>query len=66
MRCKACNRELTDSEAVRKSKVTQEYYDLCNQCFSHVQDSIYYNSETVFYSGEKSDQEDLTDLKSSI
>lgn len=59
MRCKACNKELSDSEAVRKSKVTGEYYDLCNGCYSYVQDALYYNSE-------KDDKEDLTSINPSL
>ena len=38
MRCFACDCELTDSESTRKSSVTDEYLDLCNNCFSEVQD----------------------------
>lgn len=59
MRCKACNKELSDSESVRKSKVTNEYYDLCTICYSHVQDSMWWNSE-------KDEKEDLTSVKRSL
>ena len=38
MRCFSCDCELTDFEATRKSKVTEEYIDLCESCFSEVQD----------------------------
>ena len=38
MRCFACDCELSDSESTRKSIVTDEYLDLCNVCFSEVQD----------------------------
>lgn len=40
MRCLACDKELQDYEATRKSKVTGEYYDLCNGCFSHVKGNV--------------------------
>lgn len=35
MHCRACDCVLTDFEATRKSSVTGEYYDLCDQngCF---------------------------------
>lgn len=40
MRCLACNVELTDFEATRKSTVTKEYLDLCNECFKSIKDDI--------------------------
>jgi hypothetical protein len=40
MRCKACDKQLSDYESTRKSKITQEYYDLCNTCFSYVRDDV--------------------------
>lgn len=38
MRCYACNEELSDYEATRKSKTTGEYLDLCDEYFSTVED----------------------------
>ena len=32
MRCKACNQQLSDYEATRKTK-DDSYVDLCNGCF---------------------------------
>lgn len=32
MRCKACNEELTDKEAVRKNKIDKEFLDFCFVC----------------------------------
>jgi len=40
MRCFACDCELSDSESTRKSRITNEYIDLCNTCFSEVQDTF--------------------------
>ena len=36
MRCKACDTELNDFEATRKSSVTGEFLDLCNNCYKAV------------------------------
>lgn len=33
MRCKACNKGLSDFESTRKVKDTSEYLDLCNKCY---------------------------------
>ena len=38
MKCYACDAELNDYEATRKSRVTGEYLDLCDSCFSEVSD----------------------------
>lgn len=34
MRCECCNKNLNDFEAVRKSKVSGEYLNMCNKCIS--------------------------------
>jgi hypothetical protein len=41
MRCRACDVELNDFEATRKSMVTGDYFDLCNHCFSTIKDDIF-------------------------
>ena len=40
MRCRACNRRLSDSEACVKNKSTKEYDDLCSSCRNTVAISI--------------------------
>jgi hypothetical protein len=40
MRCLACNALLSDFEATRKSAVTNEYLDLCNQCYYAISEDI--------------------------
>jgi len=35
MRCISCNKELTDFEATRKYSDSEEFIDLCNDCFKH-------------------------------
>lgn len=40
MRCKACNKMLTDYEMTRKSKKTSEFIDLCNHCYKHIQTDV--------------------------
>jgi hypothetical protein len=41
MRCLACDANLTDFEATRKSSITGQYIDLCNGCFSTIKDQVY-------------------------
>ena len=37
MRCIGCNKELTDFESTRRYADSQEFIDLCNDCFSHTE-----------------------------
>lgn len=36
MRCRSCDRALTDYEATRKGAITGEYLDLCDDCFEPI------------------------------
>ena len=40
MRCLACNKELSDFEATRKSTETGEYIDLCNTCCGTIKNVV--------------------------
>lgn len=40
MRCLACNKELTDFEATRKYINTNDFIDLCNECYKEIKDDI--------------------------
>ena len=40
MRCIACNTELTDYEATRKSGQSGEFLDLCNDCYKSISDDV--------------------------
>lgn len=42
MRCLSCNVNLSDYEISRRSLTTGDYIDLCNRCFSDIQDGIIY------------------------
>jgi hypothetical protein len=37
LRCIACNKSLSDFESTRKSTETGEFIDLCNFCYSTIQ-----------------------------
>jgi len=41
MRCRACDKALTEFESTRKSASTGEFIDLCNDCFKHVKEDMY-------------------------
>lgn len=40
MRCVACNCRLTDFEATRRSAETEEFLDLCNDCYLPIRDQV--------------------------
>ena len=40
MRCCACDRNLNNFESTRKNKTTGDYLDLCNKCYSTVQQDL--------------------------
>ena len=41
MRCKACDVGLTDYESTRKSVITGEYLDLCNECYKYIKEDVH-------------------------
>jgi hypothetical protein len=42
MRCLSCNCQLNDQEATRKYANSNTFIDLCDRCFSHVEEDIPY------------------------
>jgi hypothetical protein len=40
MRCRACDRNLSDFESTRKDHDTGQFVDLCNQCMNDVNDDL--------------------------
>lgn len=40
MRCKACDKNLSDRESTRKGLFTGEFLDLCDKCFDTIRDDV--------------------------
>lgn len=40
MRCKSCQAVLQDHEATRKMENSQEYADLCDDCYEGISDDV--------------------------
>ena len=40
MRCIACNKALSDFESTRKSAISGEYLDMCNDCYFYTENDI--------------------------
>jgi len=57
MRCKACNTELTDYESTRRASESNEFIDLCNECYSSISDDV-----AAFERADLMDNEDVNNL----
>lgn len=53
MRCRCCDKRLSDFEATRKNINTNEYLDMCNKCYSTI------NRDVLTY--ERNDLKDDND-----
>jgi len=40
MRCYCCNKALSDFESTRRSALTGEFLDMCNDCFYTIKDDV--------------------------
>ena len=40
MRCRCCDKKLSEFEATRKSINTGEYLDMCNRCYSTISKEV--------------------------
>lgn len=60
-RCVACNKNLSDVEATRKSATTGEYIDMCNHCFSTIADEIPHIEGSCINYGSPEDEETFDD-----
>lgn len=61
MRCLSCDCILTDYESTRKSAHTNQYLDLCNRCFSFIEDDLdtIDRPDLEHEEGETDDDDDL-------
>ena len=55
MRCKACDKMLSDYESTRRSIDSDEFIDLCNACYSSIRNDI-----------QVSERFDLLDVQSEV
>ena len=56
MRCIACDKNLSDFESTRKNETTGEYEDLCNECYSSIQNNISESEEDALTVEYKEDE----------
>jgi hypothetical protein len=58
MRCRCCDKKLSDFEATRKSINTNEYLDMCNRCYNTISNQVLSYERYDLY-----DDEDEQDVK---
>lgn len=63
MRCKACDKMMSDYEATRKDKLTGDFLDLCGQC-NQASTQAYSDFESTVDIAVDFGTEDVYDLKS--
>ena len=56
MRCIPCDKNLSDFESTRKNETTGEYEDLCNECYSSIQNNISESEEDTLTAEYKEDE----------
>jgi protein-arginine kinase activator protein McsA len=59
MRCLSCNKNLTDFESTRKFASTGEFLDLCNRCYSDIQDDVDTIVRPELQENEEVDEDDF-------
>ena len=40
MKCLACDKILSDFESTRRSLISGEFMDLCNTCYTNIEDDV--------------------------
>jgi hypothetical protein len=59
MRCRCCDKRLSDFEATRKNIHTNEYLDMCNKCYSTIDKDILAYERYDLYDEEETDESNL-------
>lgn len=63
MRCRCCDKKLSEFEATRKSINTKEYLDMCNRCYNTISNQVLSYERYDLYDDENDEQENLLDTE---
>jgi hypothetical protein len=67
MRCRCCDKNLSDFESTRKHVTTGEYIDMCNQCYGTIDKQVLSYERYDLYDEEQDDLgSELDDLDFSV
>lgn len=59
MRCRCCDKRLSDFEATRKHINTGEYLDMCNKCYSTIDKQVLSFERYDLYDEDETEQSDM-------
>jgi hypothetical protein len=62
MRCRCCDKKLSDFEATRKSIHTSEYLDMCNKCYNTISNQVLSYERYDLYDDEDEDTPEQLDM----
>jgi len=62
MRCRCCDKKLSDFEATRKSINTNEYLDMCNKCYNTISNQVLSYERYDLYDDEDEDTPEQLDM----
>jgi hypothetical protein len=62
MRCRCCDKKLSDFEATRKSIHTGEYLDMCNKCYNTISNQVLSYERYDLYDDEDEDTPEQLDM----
>jgi hypothetical protein len=62
MRCRCCDKKLSDFEATRKSINTGEYLDMCNKCYNTISNQVLTYERYDLYDDEDEDTSEQLDM----
>ncbi len=57
MKCCCCDKLLNNFESTRKSRATGEYLDMCNKCYSTIDDTVKTINKESFEEDDVPDEE---------
>lgn len=59
MRCRCCDKNLSDFESTRKHVVTGEYIDMCNKCYATIDKQVLSYERYDLYDEEQDSDNDM-------
>lgn len=63
MRCRCCDKKLSEFEATRKSINTNEYLDMCNKCYNTISNQVLsYERYDLYDDEDEADTSEPLDL----
>jgi hypothetical protein len=62
MRCRCCDKNLSDFESTRKHITTGEYLDMCNKCYSTIDKQVLSYERYDLFDDEQDGKDSVGDI----